>query len=126
MDKLLPRHLSDLSKSTLTDETITKYGIKSLTAAEVCQQLNRNDIDCGGYLIPYPHGSSYFKIKLDKPLADCKYLSPKGMSSDIFITYLAQEKQNDITFPLYFAEGEKKSMAMERLGFAAISVPGVY
>ncbi len=125
MANLNPKHLEDLYNSTLSDETIAKYGIISLSEAEVRVKLNRNDIAGDGWLMQYP-GSSFFKIKLDKPYGDRKYLSPAGMSQDLFVTFLAFEKHNDITIPYYFVEGEKKALSLEQLGYAAISVPGVW
>ncbi|MFA5089792.1 MAG: phage/plasmid primase, P4 family [Candidatus Omnitrophota bacterium] len=125
MNNLQPKHLGDLHGSTLSDDTITKYGIASLSEAEIRAKLNRNDISGGGWLIQYP-GSHYFKIKLDNPVGDRKYLSPAGMSQDLFITYLVQEKRNDVSVPYYFVEGEKKALAMEQLDYPAISIPGVW
>lgn len=125
MNNLTQKHLEDLRNSTLTNETISRYRIVSLSEAEVRTKLNRNDITGGGWLIQYPN-SHYFKIKLDKPIGDRKYLSPAGMSQDLFVTFLASEKRDDINTPLYILEGEKKAMAIEQLGYATISVPGVW
>lgn len=122
MQELNQKHLEDLRNSTLTDETIAKYGIVSLSEAEVRAKLNRNDISGGGWFIQYPQ-SHFFKIKLDKSLPDCKYLSPAGLDIDLFMTYLVREEKS---CPLYFCEGEKKSLALEQLGYAAIGLNGVW
>jgi len=116
------KHLEDLRNSTLTDETIARYEITSLSEAEVRAKLGRNDITGSGWLIQYPE-SHFFKIKLDNPLPDCKYLSPSGMEIDLFITNLARGKEG---YPLYFCEGEKKALALEQLGYAAIGLNGVW
>lgn len=115
------KHLDDLRNSTLTDTTINKYRIRSVTREETTALLGI-DVSCGGYLIPYPE-SHFFKIKLDKKRGGCKYLSPKQMTPDMFITFLARGR---ISSPYYFVEGEKKAMAMEQIGYAAVSVPGVW
>lgn len=125
-----PKHLQDLRNSTLTDETITKYGIVSLDEASVRVKLGRNDIVDGGWRIQYPD-STLYNIKLDTPTPNakgkpCKYLFPAKASMDLFRTFLACEKKQDISVPYYFCEGEKKAMALEQLGYAAIAIPGVW
>ena len=123
---LLTRHITDLQNSDIPVERADKYGIVSLEEAEVRAKLGRNDIDGGGMLIPYLD-SHFFQIKLDKPLPDCKYLSPAGMGIDLFITFLAKDKQQDIDFPYVFTEGPKKALSLEeRLGYAAIGFCGVW
>jgi len=125
MDSLLPRHLEDLQKSTLREDTIVKYGIVSLSEQEVRARLNRQDISGGGYLLPFP-SSHFYQVKLDNPLPDCKYLSPAGMEIDLFVTHLARDKQQNITIPFFFTEGPKKALSMEQLGYAAIGLCGVW
>lgn len=122
---LTQKHSDDLHDSALTDKMIAEYNIVSLTSEEVRQKLNRNDLDCGGWLIPYPD-SSFFKIRLDRPLGDRKYLSLAGMSQDIFFTHAAKSCVNNTDTPFYFVEGEKKAICLEGLGYAALSVPGVW
>lgn len=119
------KHRTDLRASALTDATIAKYKIESLTAHEIRLKLGREDIDCGGWIIPYPD-SHFFKIRLDKPSGDRKYLSPAGMSQDIFITHTAKAAMNDVSVPLSLVEGEKKAAALEQMSLAVISVPGVW
>jgi putative DNA primase/helicase len=119
------RHLKELEESGITQETITKYEIISLTEEEVRAKLNRNDIIGGGWLMQYPD-SHFYKIKLDNHLVDCKYLSPAGLEIDLFVTHLAREKMQDSKFPLVFCEGEKKALALEQLGYAVIGLCGVW
>lgn len=124
MEKLLPQHFSDLDKSTLIGASIEKYEFSSISQEEADKLLGFN-APSGGWMIKYPE-SDFLKFKPDKPIGKCKYLSPKGMKQDLFITHLAREKHNDLTVPYFFTEGEKKAIALEQLGYAAISIPGVW
>lgn len=122
---LLQQHIEDLRKSGLTDETISKYDFASISQEEASRSLGFK-APSGGWKIKYPN-SDFFKFKPDKPYnADAKYLSPKGMSQDIFITHLAADIHNEPEQPYYFVEGEKKAIALEQARYGAISVPGVW
>jgi len=124
MNQLVPKHLEDLYESTLTDESIAKYGFSSITKEEASKLLGFN-APSGGWIVKYPE-SSFVKFKPDRPNGKSKYLCPKDMKQDLFITYLAREKHNDLTVPYCFCEGEKKAIALEQLDYAAISIAGVW
>jgi len=124
MVQLQRKHLDDLHKSTLTDESIVKYEFSSISKEEASKLLGFN-APSDGWMIKYPE-SDFLKFKPDKPTGKCKYLSPKGMRQDLFITHLARQKHNDLTIPYYLCEGEKKAIALEQLGYAAIAIAGVW
>jgi putative DNA primase/helicase len=124
MEKLLPQHLSDLGKSTITKESVAKYEFSSISKDEAGKLLGFN-VPSGGWMLKYPN-SDFLKFKPDNPTGKAKYLSPIGMKQGLFITQLAKSKHDDITVPYYVCEGEKKAIALEQLGYAAISIPGVW
>ena len=117
-------HADEFKKSGLTTATIKRYDIKSITKDEASAELGF-DAPSGGWRIAYP-GSHFFKIKPDIKRGDAKYLSPSGMSQDLFVTHLAKDNINDIKSPFYFCEGEKKCLALEQAGYAAVGIAGVW
>jgi hypothetical protein len=122
---LSPQHIEDLRKSGLTSETISKYDFASIRPEEASQMLGFT-APSGGWRIIYPR-STFLKFKPDKPFtAKMKYLSPKDTAQELFITHLASEMHDDLSQPYYFCEGEKKCLALEQTGYAAIGVSGVW
>ena len=122
---LQPQHVEDLKKSGLTDATITKYVFSSINKEDATSLLGFS-APSPGWVIKYPN-SDFLKFKPDNPItADIKYLSPRHMSQDLFVTNLASEAHDDILEPYYFCEGEKKCLALEQAGYATIGVPGVW
>lgn len=130
---LRDEHRQHLKQSGLTDNSIEEYGFVSIAAEATFGILGRK-LDSDGLAIPYP-GIEYCRIRPDTPrLTDdgkpIKYESPtKSKFPDgnaLFITHLAEDIIKDTTIPLYFTEGEKKSICLEQIGLPAISISGVY
>ena len=122
---LLLRHLEDFRKSGITDESVAKYDISSFSQDEASEALGFRPLS-GGWGIQYP-GSGFFKFKPDTPFnKESKYLSPKDTAQVLFITHLAAQMHGDTLEPYYFCEGEKKCLALEQAGYAAIGVSGVW
>lgn len=122
---LIQKHIEDLKKSGLTDETIRKYDFASIDQDEATRLLGFT-APSGGWKIQYPH-SDFFKFKPSKPWDPFKkYLSPLDMSQDLFVTHLARDVHDEPMQPYYFTEGEKKALAMEQARYASIAVPGVW
>ncbi|MFA6129765.1 MAG: phage/plasmid primase, P4 family [Candidatus Omnitrophota bacterium] len=124
MPQLLSQHKQNLKESTLTNETIEKYGFYSVSKEEA-EKILDTETNSGGYVIKYPD-SHYLKIRLDKKKGKARYLGPKGMSYDLFITNTAKDNDKDKNCSFFFTEGEKKALALEQLGYAAISLSGVW
>lgn len=118
------RHLNELKESGLTQETIDKYGFSSIDQAEAIQR-GVSGAPSGGWILQYPN-SSFFKFKPDKPDGRGKYINPKGVPVDIFITKQAEECEVNNSQPYFFVEGEKKALAVEQLGYAVIGLSGVW
>jgi len=122
---LLPQHLEDFRKSGITDESVAKYDISSVSQDEASEALGFRS-PSGGWALRYP-GSEFFKFKPDTPFnKETKYLSPKDTAQELFITHLASGVHGGTSEPYYFCEGEKKCLALEQAGYAAIGVSGVW
>lgn len=125
VNSLSPRHIEDLRKSGLTEETIGKYDFGSISRDEATSILGFK-APSGGWCIGYPN-STFFKFKPDNPYdPKVKYLSAKDTAQCLFVTNLAAKVLDDISQPYYFTEGEKKCMALEQAGYPAIGVSGVW
>ncbi len=103
-------------------------------------------LSSGGILFKYPSGedsyhSEYSRVRLDKPVpiksgsqsglysptqSVAKYLSPKGSTNHLYILKLVWKILDDIKVPLFFVEGEKKSMKFVQEGYMAIGLAGIY
>lgn len=122
---LFDKHKQDLYSSGINDEFIKKYNFTSLTINEATKLLGFL-APSSGWLIRYPK-SDFLKFKPDSPInPKTKYLSPKGMSQDLFVTQTAELNINNNNVPYVFVEGEKKGIALEQCGYAAIAVAGVW
>jgi len=122
---LLPQHLEDFRKSGITDASVAKYDISSVSQGEASEALGFRP-PSGGWALRYP-GSEFFKFKPDTPFnKETKYLSPKDTTQELFVTHLASGAHDDTSEPYYFCEGEKKCLALEQAGYAAIGVSGVW
>jgi putative DNA primase/helicase len=137
---LLPRHLDDLRKSGLTDETIAACGFRSLQAPQRIQQVLRwqrykGELgDC--LLIPFPDANGkptgYARLKPDRPRKGredgkpIKYESPKGVSNLPFFPPGTLAALQDATVSLLITEGEKKAAKADQDGFPCIGLVGVW
>jgi len=100
--------------------------------------------ECGnqpaeGYAFPYhdyrtgviltgDDGLPFWRVRLRYPAikpAGAKYLSRKGSGVRAFITRETAQKLANPEAPVYIVEGEKKALAMTKVGFPAIGIAGV-
>ncbi|MCG3138982.1 MAG: hypothetical protein HJJLKODD_02854 [Phycisphaerae bacterium] len=136
---LLPRHLSDLQRSGLTDETIQACGFRSESRyTELARLANWKfwPKRMGAALvIPFtgPEGaaSEYHRLKPDNPRPDkngksVKYESPKGKSNRIFIPPGTFAILSAPSKPLFITEGEKKAAKVDQEGFPCVGLAGVF
>lgn len=128
--------LEDLKKSGLTIKDINITPLKSEAELEerlgLIQVGETRIIDVGGYWIPYPNVSGYYRLKLKKLIktdsGTVKYLSPKGSVNHPYIlpevgeilTKYAPDK------PVFITEGEKKAVKAKREGFPCVGLSGVW
>jgi putative DNA primase/helicase len=142
LPRLTPRHLADLRKSGLTDETIARCGFYSLRRPIDIQKILRWEGRYNGALgeclaIPFfdaegkPTGHVRLKpdrLRKAKDGKPIKYESPKGISNRAYIppgpVTLAALK--DPLTPLLITEGEKKAAKADQEGFPCIGLTGVW
>jgi len=121
LDKLLTEH-------GLSSETIKNNNLYSADAVELNKRLKRNDIQIDGVVIPY--NSSFLRVRLTKPVkindTEVKYLSPLNSTNHLYIRHLSPEILNDIDVPLFFTEGEFKSLKASQEGFQCIGLAGIW
>lgn len=103
----------------------------SLKREEVCRELNRDDIPCGGLKISYPNAPEMFTIRLDEAFASDttqklrRYYKPPGQ---INLTYIPEELVSNYSQQqtLLIVEGEMKALSLASKGLPAIAISGVF
>lgn len=135
---LTKANYEDLKRSGLSDETIRKHGIRSLTASEARVILRRKTEVGTGYVIPYPNKVGGFiegvvNFRLDNPLLSSdkgkkprKYIRPVGSNARLYIPFPTWKTIDDISIPLIITEGEKKVLKSTQESFYAIGASGVW
>jgi len=125
----------DLAKSGLTPEDIKIEPLESVN--QLFEHLGFSKLGdigllgVGGYFIEYPNDPKYKRLKLRKPIEDCKYLSPsktKGFGNKAYILESVREICKDYKpdKPIIFTEGEKKTACAVKNGFPTIGLSGVW
>ena len=127
---LWPHHLDELRASGLSEDTIAKARLSSVTnqTATMLIGFGRS----GGLAIPYLHTASDGKqpstrIKFDKPDSKGKrYAQAKGSGNRLYIPpILDPASLKDPAVTLYITEGEKKALKAAQEDLTCISVSGV-
>lgn len=117
------RMVADLAKSGLTPEDLGAYPINE-SVVEAC----RLQPGLKGYVIPYYDITGkrldFYRVKLFN--SDPKYMQPRNTQNHIyipknFLKVLKAVKHKS----LIITEGEKKALALTKLGFPAVAVSGV-
>ena len=123
-------HLEDLRRSGLSDETIEKANIRSVTPADIQQKLGF--IIPGvtsGYEIPYPGTEfSRFKVFYAQQAAGRKpkYLQGRGSGNKLYVPYQVEAHLGNSSIPLYITEGEKKALKAAQEGLCCIGLSGLW
>ncbi|HEY1277152.1 MAG TPA: AAA family ATPase [Thermoleophilaceae bacterium] len=137
-DEPRPAHLTDgdwrdLRQSGLSVETILAAQLRSYTAAEASDFLGYGV--SGALFIPYPtiangNGSRPFgRVKLHDAGPDGKkgYRTRKGDGNHLYRPPLpALEQLADVTVPIFWTEGEKKSLKAAQEGLCCLALAGVW
>src|SRR5262249_31559611 len=120
-----------------TDETIRLQKISDVPPHMIDQLLGfRAPKVCSAYLIPFagPRGGwmPHVRMKIFPPIAGTskkkgtvKYLQPKLSGQRIYFPLAPLKGVRRADEPLYFVEGEKKSLAVAQLGLPAIGMCGI-
>ncbi len=134
-DNLLPQHVLHLRASGLDDVTIMKAQLRSVTEAEEARSILRwmpsmKPPNVPAIAFPYPGNETYVRLRPDTPRLhkdghEVKYESPVEVSGDIYAPIAVNPKIDDRATELYLVEGEKKCLAANLAGLAAVGAPGV-
>lgn len=116
---------NDLYKSGLTDETIYKAGIKSVTKDRF-KELGLPSNVKSAYEIPYGDGYSRYRLFYEDGYSGRKYHQLEGTTNKLYIPSLARPHLKDITIPLYIVEGEKKALKACQDGLCCIAIGGLW
>lgn len=122
----------DLAKSGLSLESFPVTLLMSET--ELMDRLGfkffgeKRITDVGGYWIPFPNVSGYYRLKLKEPIGDAKYLSPKNSGNHVYIPAGVERLLKDHTpgEVIGLVEGEKKAQAATDAGVPTIGLSGVW
>jgi len=122
-------HLEDLKKSGLSDDTISKAGIVSISADQLIKRLGFTLPSLiSSYEIPYNENFSRFRIFYSnssngkKP----KYLQGKNTGNRLYIPSNVKPILNNPSIPLYITEGEKKALKATQEGLYCIGLSGLW
>jgi len=126
---LAPQHRADLVKSGLSEETIEKAGIRSVSPASISKALGYNNDNIeSAYLIPYPGADGHARLRLfyKEGKIGRKYSQRKGSPNRLYFPYQSQPFLGDPAVPLYIVEGEKKALKGAQEGLPCIGLPGLW
>ncbi|MGI6417128.1 MAG: DUF3854 domain-containing protein [Thermoguttaceae bacterium] len=134
--RLSAHHLADLRGSGLSDETITRAGLRTITdPLEIGRVLGwgKPVSTLGPCLyIPFPdpltgkpNGFARLKPTRQRP-GGGKYEQPKGAGLRAYFTPGAIEAIRNPPFVVGFTEGEKKALAADQAGCPCIGLTGVF
>ncbi len=124
------RHLEDLKRSGLSEETIKEAGIYSVRPQDIPRKLGWNPKGVASLLaFPYPGMDGFERYKPfykdgypDKP----KYLQPKDTPPHLYIPHRSRGLLKDTSTPLYITEGEKKTLKAIQEGLPCIGIGGLW
>jgi len=132
---LVPEHLEDLRKSTLTDAMILEQFIRSVPPAMIGSLLgfDRPEIR-SAMLFPFRAQAGGFmdhvRLKLFPPLTDAhghglRYCQPRGSVPRLYFVARCLPQVLEGDAPLWITEGEKKACSVAQLGYPVIGLTGV-
>jgi hypothetical protein len=126
MSDFHPKHLADLRKSGLTDETIQAAGIYTVTPGDIGKKLGGlgNDV-VSALVFPYPDCDGYerFKVWREDGETGPKYLQKIGTPNHLYMPPAIDLAGNS---PLLLTEGEKKVLSLWQAGFQVVGIGGVW
>jgi len=135
---LCEEHLRNLRNSGLTDETIARAGIRSLSPEELEATVKRWGLKSvqrnlkylkSGYIIPYP-GKQFARIRFfwhdGTPKGVPRYGQPAGSDVHAYVPLGVEECLGKEDVTLWVVEGEKKALLLWQLGVPVIALGGVW
>jgi len=132
VSSLSPAHQEDLRRSGLSEATITAAGLYSVDAPELSGLVGR-PIPQGttGLVFRYHGCDGFTRVKLVPPLVDAdgkpiSYLQRGGTGCRLYVPPSVAPVLADVTKPLAFVEGEKKTLAVCQAGWLAVGIGGIW
>jgi hypothetical protein len=132
---LAPEHRLDLERSGLTDATIQTHGLRSVPPGMIGRLLGWGSRKIqSAYILPYadPRTGGWLDhvvLRLFPPIetktGTLKYAQPRGTSPRLYVPRPTIPALSDPVFPLWFCEGQKKSLALAERGYAAVGMSGI-
>jgi hypothetical protein len=136
---LAPNHLADLRKSGLTDETVALAGLYSEGKSKpIADILGWRWTNGGALVFPFVDYDSrkqvMSRIKPDSPRLrppknkPIKYEQAPGTGAIPYFgpRTILQQRLDNKALPLYWTEGEKKTLLLDQLGLAAFGLTGCH
>ena len=131
--RLLKAHLENLRRSGLSDDTIEKAGLATVSAEAAEEYLQYSPgSECLVFEYPAAGGEHHYRLKPAKPLATSdgdvrKYLAAKGSGNKLYVPPLINlDDFEDVDVPLIITEGEKKALKASQDGYCAVGIAGVW
>lgn len=128
--RILPHHAEELRASGLSDETIFRAALRSVTNEEATALVGFGR--SGALAFPYRHTAKdgdqpFTRVKFDKPdVKGKRYAQAKGSGNRLYIPpTLDPAVLQDSGVPLCITEGEKKCLKAVQEGLPCVSVSGV-
>lgn len=128
-------HRQHLYTSGLTDETIAMARIQTVDDPEELARLARWKAWPGklGSAITFPvfvpgrRDALFMRLRPDRPHGAQKYINPKNTPVHPYFgpRTLLEGRLNNPSIPIVFTEGEKKTLALDQMGYAAVGATGV-
>jgi hypothetical protein len=136
--RLTPGALQDLQRSGLTNATMLGGDFRALTREQIVERIGATGaaqvIDA--YRIPYPtipggDPTPFDRVKLIPPIvtpdgSSMKYHQRPGTMPRLYFAPLGLRAREDPTVSLLLTEGEKKSLAGDQAGLAAVAIGGLW
>ncbi len=133
--RLTHTHLQDLRDSGLSDETILKSGIVSVSKEAAEEYLGYQAMSpCMVFpYLPLKGDDPYYRLKPEKPIyygsgGKRKYLARKNGGNRLYLPPYddVDAVLDDIEHDLIITEGEKKALKAYQEGYTAIALAGVW
>jgi predicted P-loop ATPase len=130
--------LRRLAERWITPELALAAGLRRVASAEGQEAVGRDRENCAGVLIPYmlpgEGANGYYRLRRDNPPVEIragnvvrekgKYLAPPNRGNHLYFPPGATpEDLKNVGLPIVLAEGEFKSMALQRLALHGVTTP---
>lgn len=122
-------HFVDLRRSGLSDEIILKASIESIPPDLIAKELGFNNPDIDSiYRIPYPGADGFcrYRVFYQDGKEGPKYVQRKGSGNRLYIPEKVRAVLQDVSIPLHFPEGEKKTLKACQEGLHCIGLSGLW